>query len=309
MMQLKPGAECAIEIICSKIKANSQERLEAEIKSRYPQNAINIRCNVARKSAKHEPSFFFVFDMVGPIEFDISDIEAAVRASGVSKSETNIKVGIDVITNEYAIGNCSAKYGVLNTQYITTCTAFMGLDAKNGTVFLCHLNTPFSAFAIPDLVTKLRTISPNQDLSNFKLYTLGGIHPAYAWLFSVLLGILVWAGSHAPIFTGVFVFGPFIFFPTRLSLNYQLWKSKAFSDTPISLGYSKKRLGWGRTKVVVDSTRAAEVPKVESYTSEQKDKAFEPWTCKWTKMREAKKSALQLNGDSNRDPNNSPIAD
>ncbi|WP_157200959.1 hypothetical protein [Massilia sp. Root351] len=196
---------------------------------------------------------------------------------------------VDVITNEYAIGTLNDGDGVLHTQYIGTCTALVGRDAVSGTVFLCHLNTPRSILALPELVVQLRAMG--LDLSNFQLYKLGGIHPMYMWLGSLPMAVLGWLWAHEPGFAAICALLPFLFALTRLSLRYQLWRTGAFTHRPRSLGYCRKRLGLGRTRVTVVASRKDLAPRVESYADDPRDDEFATWTYKWTKMRKAANSA------------------
>jgi len=196
-------------------------------------------------------------------------------------------IEVNVKTNEFAIGLPGEHR--LYTQFITTCTAVMGVDPESGVTFLCHLNTPMSAFALPEIVGELRTHVP--DISGFRLYTLGGIHPLYRWIASPCLGLAAWHW-HAGVFLSiVLACVPLFFDLTRASFRLQLRRLGAFANKPISLGYSTVRGGSGRTDVSIDESNRSRAPWKRSYVSDAKDKEFGPKSSCWTEMTKAEGSA------------------
>ncbi|WP_438332244.1 hypothetical protein [Burkholderia pseudomallei] len=220
---------------------------------------------------------------------------------------------VHVKTNQYAIGLPGQHR--LHTQFINTCTAFMGIDPVTGVTFLCHLNSPVSADSLSMLVEELKTHV--DDVARFQLYTLGGMSPRWLWLLSAIVALAGWAIFHKydPLFSvvgavacGLAVRGAFSW--TRRALKGRLKALNVFANAPISLGFSSAARGFGKTAVILDEFSRDYGPCKHSYFSDPADEKFEAtparrfsrawWRLNWVEMTRADGSALPGTRGSNK---------
>lgn len=215
------------------------------------------------------------------------------------------RIEVHIKTNEYAIG-LPGKHR-LYTQFVNTCTAFMGIEPETGVTFLCHLNSPASVSSLPTLVEELLTHV--EDVSRFRLYTLGGISPRWFWALSPLLALLGWSIGHkfAPLWGVIGAIActaslPGFFGLTQWALRRKLKESNVFAAAPISLGFSSVAWGFGRTDITIDECSREHGPWKRSYFRDPMDERFEAmpprkfscawWRCNWVPMTRAQGSAL-----------------
>jgi len=192
---------------------------------------------------------------------------------------------ITVRQRQYAIGLAGTGRGELVTENIWTCTGFLGIDDRSGVAFLCHLNTPWCAFALPEVVADLR--KHVTDLCSFRLYTVAGIRPELTWGLILVAGVLMVADQWS--WGLAFLAAALMFSITRLHLRYQLWRLKAFGSKPISLGHSSARFGFGMCGVRVDP-KTRKTPEPYSYGRRRDYERFkEPkwWGFRMTKAEDS----------------------
>lgn len=186
-------------------------------------------------------------------------------------------MGVNVRQRQYAIGLRGSSSSQLTTENFWTCYGFLGIDKRNGIVFLCHLDTFWCAFALPKLVAELSKHAAN-DLSGFQLYTMTGLRPVGTFGLSLLAGLVAaglfgwWAAFVGFLGTLLWLCG------ARLLLKFQLWRLNAFSAKPMFLGYSSKYRGFGKCGIHVDADNK-QTPTPYSYGPSRDYESFkEPKT-------------------------------
>ena len=78
----------------------------------------------------------------------------------------------NVLQHQYAFARASDECAVLATKGIWICTAWYGWDEKNKIAFLCHFDSPFSAFSVNRIVNELSGITPKG--GQYKSILVGG---------------------------------------------------------------------------------------------------------------------------------------
>lgn len=82
---------------------------------------------------------------------------------------------MDVLQHEYGITNDPEEE--LVTRGITICTGWYGWDTHSNTAFLCHFDSPFSAFSIPRILKDVR--ANMSQVHHLETYLVGG--KVYFW--------------------------------------------------------------------------------------------------------------------------------
>lgn len=67
----------------------------------------------------------------------------------------------NVLQHQYAVCIKTTTNHVLTTKGIWICTGWYGWDLQNNVYFLCHFDHPCSAYSVPEILERIKKVSPN----------------------------------------------------------------------------------------------------------------------------------------------------
>lgn len=86
--------------------------------------------------------------------------------------KTKTRRRIDVPQRQYAFASRDSERHILSTENVLVCTAWFGVDKKNGLAFMCHFDSPGSTQAVTEIVAELLSKVPKTH--HFETYIVNG---------------------------------------------------------------------------------------------------------------------------------------